>query len=82
MAMANNADWLQQFQQDIQDQEFSLIISEPLTIWPQDGRAPFGYENNVFIEYVSLPILEYYQSVYMNKDLGVAIYAPILDMGE
>ncbi len=82
MAMANYTPYLDGFKQDIKDQKFSFIVSDPLNIWPQDGWAPWGYENNVYVQYISIPILEYYQPVYVNKDLGVAIYAPILDTEE
>jgi hypothetical protein len=82
MAMANNLPYLDQFRQDIREQKFAFIISEALTIWPQDGRAPYGYENNVYIQYISLPILEYYLPVYSNKEVGVAIYTPNPDIEE
>ncbi len=80
--MANYLPYLDEFKADIQAQDFSYIVSDPLNVWQQDGRSLWGYENNVYVQYISLPILEYYTQVYLNKDLGIAIYAPIPDIDE
>jgi len=76
MAMANNGPYLAQFWRDVQKQRFSLIISEVMVDSKQDINSPFGYENNVWSENLSYPILKYYQPVYVNRIVGLAIYAP------
>ncbi len=80
MAMARNTEYSKKFATDIKDQKFSLIISEVLQPWPK----PFDkaniirdwYENNVWVEVVSTPILAYYNPIYTDTDFGFAIYAP------
>ena len=80
MAMARNSEYGKKFSTDIKNQRFSLIISEVLQKWPKHfDRANFErdwYENNVWVEVVSTPVLTYYAPIYVNQDLGFAIYAP------
>jgi len=80
MAMARNSAYSQKFSTDIEQQKFSLIISEVLPKWPKpftkDKFAPDWYENNVWVNVVSTPVLAYYAPIYTNLDLGFAIYAP------
>ncbi len=80
MAMARNSAYSQKFSTDIKNQKYSLIVSEVLPKW----LKPFNknqferdwYENNVWVEVVSTPVLAYYTPIYINTDLGFAIYAP------
>jgi hypothetical protein len=80
MAMARNPGYSRKFAADIEAQKFSLIVSEVLPKW----QKPFEknkfdrdwYENNVWVEVVSTPVLAYYTPIYSNPDLGFAIYAP------
>jgi hypothetical protein len=80
MAMARNTEYEEKFSADIKNQKFSLIISEVLQKWPKhfdrNNIDKDWYENNVWVEAVSTPILTYYDPVYINQDLGFAIYAP------
>ena len=80
MAMARNSEYSQKFSADIKDQKFSLIISEVLPKWPKpfhkDKFDPDWYENNVWVNVVSTPVLMYYAPIYTNQDLGFTIYAP------
>jgi len=80
MAMARNPDYSQKFSADIKNQKFSLIISEVLPKWlkPYNKNKfdPDWYENNVWVNVVSTPVLTYYIPIYTNQDLGFAIYAP------
>ncbi|MDI6768282.1 MAG: hypothetical protein QMD04_01240 [Anaerolineales bacterium] len=77
MAMARNTIFRDQFWADIEDKRFSLIISETLKHWHQNRyAAPYWYENNIWIDYISSTILNFYTPVYTNSDLDVSIYAP------
>jgi hypothetical protein len=80
MAMARNSEYSQKFLADIKNQKFSLIISEVLPKWPKPfERTNFDrdwYENNVWVDVVSTPVLTYYVPMYVNQDLGFAIFAP------
>jgi len=78
MAMANNQEYKRQFVSDLENDRFSLIISEPLQIWKKHFDPNLfdrdWYENNAWVDSVAIPILDYYTPVYVNE--GVAIYAP------
>ena len=80
MAMARNSGYSQKFSADIKGQKFSLIVSEVLPKWlkPFDKNKfdPDWYENNVWVDVVSTPVLANYTPIYTNQDLGFAIYAP------
>jgi hypothetical protein len=80
MAMANNRDYRAQFVSDMENQKYSLIVSEILGIWPKSlppkSFEPDWYENNVWVDSVSIPVLDYYVPIYINQNFGIAIYAP------
>jgi len=80
MAMARNSGYSQAFSADIKNTKFSLIVSEVLPKWLKPySRNKFDrdwYENNVWVNVVSTPVLAYYTPIYTNQDLGFAIYAP------
>lgn len=79
MAMANNRDYRSQFVSDLENQRFSLIVSEILPTWEKPFELPivdpYWYENNAWVDFVSTPVLNYYTPIYIN-DIGIAIYAP------
>ncbi len=80
MAMARNPAYRQKFSTDIKDQKYSLIVSEVLPAWLKPFKKnQFDrdwYENNVWVDVVSTPILAHYTPIYTNVDLGFAVYAP------
>jgi len=76
MAMANNSAYRDGFWRAIENQEFSIIISEIHVDSYQDENKPFGYENNVWFEDVSYPILNNYVPIYLNHDLRLGVYIP------
>ena len=76
MAMARNSEYENQFLSDIKNQKFSLIVSEVLFQWEKSFTNRDWYENNVWVNAVSLPISTYYEPVFINKDIDLAIYAP------
>lgn len=80
MAMARNPAYSQQFSTDIKNQKYSLIVSEVLPAWlkpfHKNQFARDWYENNVWVDVVSTPVLAYYTPIYINEDLGFAVYAP------
>jgi len=80
MAMARNSEYKEEFLVDVKSRRFSLIVSEALIQWekPFDG-VKFDsdwYENNVWVDAVSIPILSFYDPVYIDREAGFAIYAP------
>jgi len=80
MAMARNEEYKRQFQSDLENHKFSLIVSEILVPWGKHFDPNLferdWYENNAWVDFVAIPVLDYYTPIYLNKDIGVAIYAP------
>jgi hypothetical protein len=74
MAMANNRPFIDGFWNSLEEKRFSLIISEPLQLAKFDLQKPYGYENNMWIETVSIPVLRNYDLAYQGS--GLAIYVP------
>ena len=66
MVMGDNEDYLAEFRRRIENQEFDLIISEPLVDKLKGSSEPFGEENDVYVHEVTRPVLCYYEPV---KDL-------------
>ncbi len=82
MAMAGNRDYLDRFQQDIANQRFSMIVSDPLFDVIKDRSVSWGEENNAWVEEVSIPILCYYFRDETFSDLAVQILLPRNEIGD
>ena len=60
MAMANNQSYLNQFEQDLKNHRYALIVSEPLAMVIQDEEDVFFEENNAWTTRVTSLIRKYY----------------------
>jgi hypothetical protein len=76
-AMAGNQAYFDQFYADLAQARFSLIISDPMNVILKGRHESFGDENDAWVQYVSGPILEYYQPVARWDDMGVWVLAPV-----
>jgi hypothetical protein len=76
MAMSNNSSYLDAFYNDLHNQRFSLIISEPLNTQYQGKSHSFGEENDAWVKRVSEPILCYYEPNQKVDEAGVILYTP------
>jgi hypothetical protein len=77
MAMANNKVYFSQFWTDLENRKFPFIVSSVLWEGMNDSQDHyFWYENNVWSDYVVSPILRHYEPIYINTEVGLAIYAP------
>ncbi len=80
MAMARNQGYKQTFVNNLQNHKYSFIVSEVLTIWAKHFDPNLfdrdWFENNVWIDFVGIPVLDYYSPIYINTNIGIAIYAP------
>jgi hypothetical protein len=76
MAMSNNSSYLDAFYNDLHNQRFSLIISEPLNTQYQGKSHSFGEENDAWVKRVSEPILCYYEPNQKVDEAGVVLYTP------
>lgn len=74
-AMASNADYFQQYYQDLSHRRFQLILTEILHTRQESG-ADFSEENNAWVKWVSEPTLCFYQPVMISKDVNVELLVP------
>lgn len=75
-ALSANYDYYSSFYRDITAQRFTLIVTEPLRTPVKDSSYEFGEENNAWVEWVSIPVLCYYQEVQTYKDVNVMLLIP------
>lgn len=75
-AMADNERYFQPFIADLKDHRFALIISGPLNLKEQTDIHDFNEENNAWVRHVSAPVLEYYQSIYVDKKNNIELFIP------
>ena len=78
-AMSANASYFSEFYQDLANQRFSLIITNPLHEKIQTGLNQFGEENNAWVTWVSTPVLCYYEPLDTLKKVTVQILVPRQD---
>ena len=77
MSMSGNPFYLGNYEDDLRNRKFSLIISEPMNANIQDGRA-FAEENNLWVKAIEEPTLARYTLVGKLDQQGypIAVYAP------
>lgn len=75
-AMANNAEWFAPYYMDLKARRFRAIISEPLQVKFQGADLNFSEENDLFVRYVSVPTLCYYEPAETFPEQGVQILIP------
>ena len=75
-ALSTNYEYYSSFYSDITNQRFSLIITEPLRTPLKNSSFEFGEENNAWVEWVSIPVLCYYQEIQTYKEVNVMLLIP------
>jgi hypothetical protein len=75
-ALSSSADYFQRFYEDLANQRFALIISEPLRVSVQDRANRFGEENNAWVVWVTEPILCYYDIKTTLTEVNVQLLIP------
>ena len=75
-ALSANYDYYSNFYRDITARRFSLIITEPLRTPVKDNTYEFGEENNAWVDWVSIPVLCYYQEIQTYKKVNVMLLVP------
>ncbi len=76
VAMADDPVYLGRFYEDLRNQRYALIVSEPLSREEKDGRLNFGIENNAWVKNVSRYVLCYYEPTLTLKEVQVQLLAP------
>lgn len=75
-ALSSSVSYFQPFYEDLAERRFSLIISEPLRTPIKDSTFGFGEENNAWVEWVSNPVLCYYEEKILLEEVGVQLLIP------
>jgi hypothetical protein len=75
-ALSTNYEYFSSFYADITNQRFSLIVTEPLRTPLKNSSFEFGEENNAWVEWVSIPVLCYYQEIQTYKEVNVMLLIP------
>ena len=75
-AMSNDAAYFEPYLRDLKAHRFAAIITEPLHIKFQGSGGDFSEENDLFVTYVSLPTLCYYEPFETFQAQGVEILVP------
>ena len=77
MAMSHNQAYLDQFQSDLRQQRFAMIVAEPQSDHLYQREHNFSEENNLWVLDVSQPILCYYELENLpGMELNVSLYIP------
>jgi len=76
MAMAGNTIYLNRFYQDLENQRFSVIISDPIHTIHKDKTQAFSEENNAWVARVATPILKHYQTAVLGDQKNIYILTP------
>ena len=76
MAMANNAEYLDAFYEDLREHRFALIVTDPQRINYKGREFSFGEENDAWVARVTEPLLAFYQKETSFKGLGIEVYVP------
>lgn len=76
MAMSGNLDYLEQFHQDIKNQRFAMIVSEPVYLSVKGESERFGEENNAWVNAVGVNLRCYYTDIKTFKDIKVQLLVP------
>ncbi|NIM96089.1 MAG: hypothetical protein GTO18_20500, partial [Anaerolineales bacterium] len=75
-AMSGNREYFEAFERDLEEHRFILIVSDPLHIVYQGKEIPFGEENDLWVDAVTVPILEHYEPVLKLNDVDIWLLMP------
>lgn len=81
-AMSANAKYFQSFYDDLASQRFSLIVTNPVNRRLDRSEGHFGEENNAWVQWVSIPLLCYYEPLDRLKRVDVELLVPRQETSE
>jgi hypothetical protein len=79
-AMSGSEAYFAVFYKDLASQRFSLIITNPLHERIQTEEDVFGEENNAWVEWVSTPVLCFYEPVETLRKVKIQLLVPKQDI--
>ncbi|NOH10473.1 MAG: hypothetical protein HND51_02385 [Chloroflexi bacterium] len=75
-ALSANVSYFDEFYTRLEAHEFSLIVIDRQAIrFQNDGKL--DVENNAWVQWVTVPLVEHYESIQNYKQVGVEMFAPI-----
>jgi hypothetical protein len=75
-AMADDQEYLQQFYAELEAHRYSLIVSGTLPVIWRGRTFAFGEENDVWVQRITIPILQWYEPVETLDAVGVWLLRP------
>jgi hypothetical protein len=75
-AMAADEVYFNPFYQDLRKQRFALIVNEPANIIIRGSEYSFGEENDIYVHWVTKPLLCAYEPIYTSIETGVQMLIP------
>jgi hypothetical protein len=81
-ALSGDAAYFADFYSDISDQRFSMIVTEPQRIRYADEDEGFGQENDLWVQWVTEPLLCYYELKHNIPATRVWIMTPRAEVEE
>jgi hypothetical protein len=76
MAMGNNLPYLERFVGDLQHHRFAVIVTGVVSTKIQDETYGFNEENNVWVDRVAKPLMEYYKVGVHLPVIGIDLLVP------
>jgi hypothetical protein len=78
-AFKRDEPYFAKFRQDLRNQRFSLIISNPLNVKLSAEKEDRGFseENDAWVQFISRPALCYYKKIVTYKDVGIELLVPV-----
>jgi hypothetical protein len=76
MAMSYNYEYLDHFHFELAQHKFAYIVTNPLFIVYKGRDAPFGEENDIWVQQVSEKVLCYYEPILLLKRVRVEVLSP------
>ncbi|MEA3350818.1 MAG: hypothetical protein U9Q82_09375 [Chloroflexota bacterium] len=81
-ALSGDMEYLSSFYADIASQRFALIITDPQRVRYADEDEGWGAENDVWVRWVTEPLLCYYEPIYTIKKTSVWFLYPRADASD
>jgi hypothetical protein len=75
-ALASNAAYFQPYYQDLAKRRFALIVTEPLKLNFKGEEGSFSEENDLWVTWISVPTLCFYEPIFTDKNVGVQLLVP------
>ena len=80
-AFRKDQEYFDEFYEDIESQKFELILSEKLNLDEKTDKV-FSNENNAWVEWVAIPLSEYYCPIMTVDHMNLQLMVPGTDCDE